>query len=365
MMNRLTTRLAFALALTQLVCGVAFADGSLAITVDPRIELLAAVQLLAGYDKTHRLLTQYDFPYKRDVAAHFAPFAGHEAVARFRKLASRGFTHDAPPTVMLYLTDPPALHGAAPLPQYLVRRAGGRENLVAFIAALRDFARESDFMAFFEAHEDEYADVIAWARETIGDDDYVAQLEDYNGMTQHGYHVILCQLYRGWYGPRVPRADGRFDLYAIVSLREGFLEAGTRERFETLILHEFSHSFVNAATARFAPLLMQYESLYTPIAAKMKQQAYKHWLTCVNEHLVRPATSRLAARRAGEPVGVSALAKERLRGFAYVEPLYAALAQYEKERSRYPTLVHFYPELIEVFITLAQGDDAPGARPRE
>ena len=75
--------------------------------------------------------------------------------------------------------------------------------------------------------------------------------------------------------------------------------------------------------------------------------------------MITKLTTRLAfALALAQLAGGVALAKERRYGFAYVEPLYAALARYEKQRDRYPTFVHFYPELVEVFRALAQGDDA-------
>lgn len=60
---------------------------SLRVTVDPRIELLAVVQLLSGY----RFLTRYDVSYKRDVIEYFSPHKNHPAVRLFAENERRRF----------------------------------------------------------------------------------------------------------------------------------------------------------------------------------------------------------------------------------------------------------------------------------
>jgi len=124
---------------------------------------------------------------------------------------------------------------------------------------------------------------------------------------------------------------------------------GTVEGFRHLAWHEFSHSFVNPTTDKFREQVAQYESLYEPISAKMKRQAYGNWVICVNEHIVRAVTTRLAYREIGKEAGKEALRNEKRKSFVYVEALCKRLEQYENQREKYPTFVDFYPELINVF----------------
>jgi hypothetical protein len=92
----------------------------------------------------------------------------------------------------------------------------------------------------------------------------------------------------------------------------------------------------------------------------MKKQAYGDWQTCVNEHIVRAVTTRLAYREIGREAGEQALQSEKRKGFFYVEALCRRLEQYENQRAKYHTFVDFYPELINVFKELSEkelGDD--------
>ena len=46
-------------------CSIQSTSSSLAITIDPRIELLAVVQSLSDYGEKYSLLTKLDFEYKK------------------------------------------------------------------------------------------------------------------------------------------------------------------------------------------------------------------------------------------------------------------------------------------------------------
>ena len=185
------------------------------VRVDPRMELLAAVQLLSGYgEKYPGLITRFDFAYKDDMAKHFAPYKNHQAVKLFAKM-SDGFSYDAPPAAMLFLTDPPGLKVRLPFSDYIKSRAGGEKQLTAFVQALRDFARESNFQAFYDAHRGTYQAI----EEAMGkevDSAWMATLEQYYGKRQASYTIIPSPIFeQGGYGPRVELQNGKFEVYDI------------------------------------------------------------------------------------------------------------------------------------------------------
>jgi len=330
------------------------------VAADPRIELLAAVQLLSDYGERTGLITRYDFPYKYDALAYFEPYKDHEAVRLFAEMSEQGFSYDAPPAAMLYLSDPPELENQLPFSGYLAGRAGGEERLSDFVAALRDFSRASKFTDFFRAHEGTYRELAKDVRSKMADADYIDTLESYYGMRQHSYNILLAPLFHhGGFGPRVERDDGKSNLYNIVGpigVENGLPIFGSTENFRHTAWHEFSHSFVNPTTESFNDQISRYEALFEPLRSEMEKQAYSDWQTCVNEHIVRAVTSRLTARELGDERGASSLQNEKRRGFFYVEALSERLEQYERERDAYPTLVDFYPELIAVFRTLSESD---------
>ena len=340
-------------------------ESPLTVTVDPRMELLAVVQFLSGYEESHHLISRFDFPYKRAVAEYFSPYRDHRAVALFRDMSAKGFSYDAPPAVMLYLSDPPELRVERPFTDYLSRRAGDEGRLEEFVGALRGFAQESRFMDFFADHADFYAHLVSKVEGPLRGLDVVGALEDYFGMrlTQN-YTVILAPLFQGNYGPRVRQADGTSAFYSICGSSgldaSGAATFGSPQDFRHLLWHEFGHSFVNPLVEEHREEVMKYARLHRPIAEAMKQQAYGDWETCVKEHIVRAVTTRLAFQTRSPLVGIGSVLSEKARGFAYIEPLCRRLGEYETQRDTYPTFADFFPRLIDVFRELAEKGPVEG-----
>lgn len=175
---------------------------------------------------------------------------------------------------------------------------------------------------------------------------------------KHTYNIILAPLFRGGYGPCIQRPDGTLEIYSIIGtirMEDNIPTFGTADKLKYLVLHEFSHSFVNPLTSKFKTQINKYESLYNPIAERMKKQAYGLWEACVNEHIIRAVTTRIAYSE-GEEKGEQELQSHKERGFVYIDALCDKLEEYEQKRDEYPTFADFYPELIKVFDELSQKD---------
>jgi hypothetical protein len=334
--------------------------GRLTIVTDPRLELLAVVQFLSGYGERYHLLTSLDLPYKKDVSRHFSRYRDHPAVKLFAEMSGTGFTFDAPPAAMLHLSPPPELVLLTPFSDYLEKRAGGGRRLEQFVSRLRDLARQAGFMPFYKSHEGFYQKLAAEAGAKQRGADVIGPLEAYFGKKQHSYTVIIVPLFVGGYGPRIERRDGTYDVYEILGPQEVAFDS--QEGFTRLAWHEFGHSFVNPLTEKFKTEIDKYSTLYKPLVSWMMPQAYGDWLTCVNEHVIRAVTIRMAYRDAAEGKGRDAaerllrdeILREKRRGFFYVEALCRRLERYEADRDKLPDLEHFYPELIAVFRGLSE-----------
>ncbi len=327
------------------------------VVVDARLELLAVVQLLSNYGERLGLITRYDFPYKRDVVEYFSPYKNHRAVQLFAEMSKSGFSFDAPPAAMLYLSDPPDLNAQLPFTDYLSRRAGGQKRLSQFVTCLRDFANQTKFMEFYKSHQGVYQQIVTNAWMKMESVDYIGTLESYYGMKHHSYNIILVPLFVGGYGHRVERADGACDIYDIcgpMNIEDNLPVFGTAESFRDLAWHEFGHSFIVPTMNKIHSDIAKYSSLYEPISDKMKKQAYANWEICVNEHLVRAVAARLAYHQIGKEAAEKTLIYERTRGFFYVEALCKQLEKYENERNKYRTFADFSPELIDVFKELSE-----------
>lgn len=353
------------LCLNSAAAGSAFAS-TLSVKVDPRIELLGVVDLLSGGSHNWGGGPKLDYSYKSDVLKYFTQYKDHRVVSLYTEMSNADFTYDAPPTVMLHLSKLPCLELETPLDDMTFLRAGGRERLMEFLDALRDFSTQTKFVEFFKAHEPAYDSAVARVQVMIKGNDEVSTLENYFGTKCESYNLILAFLYSPGhgYGPRLEGQGGKgadvFIVYCPMGTEGGLPAYGDPAILRYMILHEFGHSFVNPVSDLFRSQLDLDSTLLRPIKALMQQQAYGNWIACVNEHLLRAFTTRLTCRSQSADSCRQTIKAELRHGFVYLEPLCRGLERYEETRDSFPTFKDFYPQLVAVF----DGLKAEGAADR-
>lgn len=327
------------------------------VSIDPRMELLAAVQFISTYDQRYDLMTNQDFSYKNDMKNYFSSFANHKVVKTFEKLSGGGFSFDAPPTAMLYLSNPLSLKNELEFTDELVSRAEGG-SLKEFALDLQKFAVDTKFDEFYNKHKDFYKAVVEKNSEIIGNTNYIDNLEKYYGMKQKSYNIILSPMFHsGGFGPRIKNKDGSYDIYSIqgtTSVEKDMPVFGDKSSFRYLVWHEFSHSFVNPLTTKNIGEINNYKNLYTPLYEKMLKQAYGDWESCVNEHIVRAVVARLTYLHEGKESYDNVINYEKSNGFIYIEALTKKLEEFESNKDKYRSFEEFYPELINVFKELSE-----------
>lgn len=324
--------------------------------IDPRIELLAVVQAVGTYDEQYDLITNEDFDYKKEIMKNFSKFSNHEAVKVFNNMSRASFSYDAPPTAMLYMSNPLSLKVNQDFTDYLKSRAG-EEMLNKFALGIRNFAIDTKFHEFFNKQKKFYNSVIEENAKVMGTTNYIDQLEQYYGMKQNSYNIILSPMFHsGGFGPRVESKNGEYDLYSIQgpsSVKDNIPIFGNEDGFRYIALHEFSHSFINPLTEENIDEVNKYSQLYEPISEKMSKQAYNIWEACVNEHIVRAVVARLTFIHSGSENYETIVSYEKDRGFLYIDELTKKLEEYEKNRDKYKSFKDFYPELVKVFKELS------------
>ncbi len=327
---------------------------SINVSIDPRMELLSIVQFLSDYP----ILTRLNFSYKQEIMDNFSSLKYHNAVSLFKEMARTGFNFDAPPTAMLFLSDPPELKNVIPFTNYIIMRAGGKEKLNTFIESLRDFATKSDFMKFYSSHKDLYSKIVNNVKSKMNAQEYIELLESYYGISQSSYNIVTTPLFHcGGYGPNIERENGLLDIYSIIGpcdVKNSIPIFGSEEDFKYITWHEFSHSFVNPVTEKYKTELNKYSKLFSPVSEAMSNMAYGDWIICVNEHLVRAIVARFNELKVSTEEANSILRAEINLGFVYIEHIYNLLKLYESNRNKYPTFADFYPEIVSLFKNLSE-----------
>lgn len=332
----------------------ATAPAGFAISVDRRVELISIVFRLAGHPEYGKCRLQ---DYAKDIDTHFAKFKDHPAVALARKLrAERGISYDAPMSLAVHLTDLPELAERTPLdkaPEGLDSRWKA-DDAREFLKLLRDFAKESDSQAFFDAHAKLYQQA-AQRMEQATKPVRLEWFNSYYGQSTHPEFRLYLGLTNGpqCYGPHFLDKE----LYCILGVWEK--DADCVPAFSQAVLptviHEFNHSYVNPVIdAHAKELEAAGQKIFVQAGPSMRRMAYSNWKTMLYESVVRAGVVRYRVAFEGAAKGEEEIRQQEQSGFKWIRGLSDLMAEYEKDRKRYPTLDSFSPRLAEFFKSYAE-----------
>ncbi|MBI5864288.1 MAG: DUF4932 domain-containing protein [Planctomycetes bacterium] len=329
--------------------------GTLAVRVDPRVELLSIVFRLAGNPEYN--MENSKSPYAQAVEEHFGKFRDHAAVKMAQALRrSNGVSYDAVMSLAIHLEDafePAPRTPLDPLPDLLDRR-WTKEDAERFIAALRDFVRDADFKGFAASQRERYEKSAAKLAAVVRKRDFVGWFSDFFGDRPRGSFQVAVGMLNGGgnYGVNMRHHDGREEISPIIGIykwdAEGLPAIG--DEVTDTIVHEFCHTYTNACINKHLDKLdAAGDVLFARNAAAMKRQAYGNGATVLRESLVRACVIHYMRTVVSADAGRKQALSEMTRGFKWTPGLADLLGEFAKSRDKYKTLDDFMPRIIEYF----------------
>lgn len=328
--------------------------------VDENCELVSTVCRLAGFEEyANPVATRY----VAEVEAAFRPYEGH-AIIRFltERRASRDLSYDA---MMQYACFTEIVNDSIKVkdctsferlvdsdPRWTV------EDAERFTELLNAFYLTSGYHEFFSAHLADYHLAEEWVNT------YIVPKVDYDWFTDFfgvdklaNLRVIPSLLNKGNYGIPIdnPRTGDYFPHIIVGPIGTDSLGHPTYYKNGGIILHEFTHSFVNPALDSYKDTLSLLCRPYCDYSLEaLKRREYEaDPYTQMVETLVRMCNAVYSRDHAAS--------EERLRrliaggassGFPLSETVYDALVHdYLPNRAIYPTLDDYIPRLIEIIST--------------
>jgi hypothetical protein len=228
-----------------------------------------------------------------------------------------------------------------------------RDSIPQFISLLNQFYKASNFHYFFEqqkeirnAAEQNFAKILEYINfEWFG--------KFYGELPQGDFNLIISLANGGGnYGPSVYYQDGKEEIFAIMGTwnSDSLGNPIYNGRVLSTVIHEFNHSFCNPLINSYATeLLPQSNKFFKLNEFKLRQQAYGNATTLLCEILVRACVIKyMYFAEKNEHRVKYRLASEMGNGFMWITELYDALTDYENNRTQYPTLRSFMPEIVKV-----------------
>lgn len=313
------------------------------ILVDPRVELMNILIHLSDFELWSPSVSQY----MTDVEEYFRPFAEHKAVKATKEKLESGFVHSTNGFIIHYSMDE-QLALSYKMPKDIEKFSNNNDT---YVSQLNDFLIETNFLKFYDDHKSFYSDKVNAYADTI-DESPVKYLADYFGEAKGEYNVVLTFLQNGGnYGPRITDNDGNQVVYAMLAAKDYAFDYA---RNKGTFIHEFSHSYINPITERYLEEVNATSSLMDEIESYMRNQAYPTWQIAVNEHIVRAVTARIIKQTEGHRAYQQEIARNLDLGFVYIDELVELLIKFENDKTTYPIIESFYPEIMKLFKSLQQ-----------
>jgi hypothetical protein len=322
------------------------------VSIDPRIEFFQIFNFIGGNPGINTI----DTDYKEKIIDYFKDYSAHPSLQYYRNNHQNFFTSiDAPYPFLLSLNNDFSFAS-----QVISNEWPHHPEIDTLLSAFKEFAEDTDFASFFNSQQNYYDLLLENTTYIISDFDEKNRMLDYYGSSRsgHDFGLVLNVLGMGNFGIGL-KAKTSDEHYAVVSPGKSIsgIPIYSKKELESLIWHEFGHSFTNPLIDKYWKDLEDLEHLLSSISESMSQQAYRSWRTVLYEHLTRALTCRFSADKYGELY--TSLNQEKIelgRRFIYVKPIIEALKDYEKNRERYPTLDSFMPRIIERLKGLSEND---------
>lgn len=329
-----------------------FNQNGFTFSIDPRIELWNTMGMLLGYPN----INSSEFSYKKEVLQTFSKYNNHKTVQHFFSFVKKGWDLGYPFIFFLHFDKDLNFHTEGfneSNAKMFSDRMGGIDSLVQLAKEIKVFAKEIDFVDFFNSHKDFYTLVLNNMKYNARDFDEKKRIEDFYGEKKQSYNVILNVLEgAGNFGIVVPDKTGE-NLYAVLasySIVGDIPGFSVDFQFYNLIYHEFGHSFSNPLAIADSSVINKYANLYEPIKESMAGQAYPNWMTTVYEHLTRASSAMLAELKFGKEIADEKFMKQEIgHKFIYAKRLKEKLDYYEAHRDKYKAYKDFFSELMKAF----------------
>jgi len=321
---------------------------TITIEVDPRVELIGIVFRLAGnYEYNQGRIRSY----VRDIERQFGDYDDHPVVKLAMQLRSkRRMSCDGPMSLAVYIDRDFRPRKTFDQWPWGLDGRWKKQETAEFLEQLRQFATETKFNEFFDAHNTLYETGINSCRAVMTQYNLQMWLGEFFGVEETGELKLVLGFLNGPnnYGPRF--TNGKIhEKYAIIGMQLPDADGNPvfRPRKLEIVAHEFCHSFANPVVDKYMEQLQPAaEKLYAATTSAMKGMGYQNWRSLMYESAVR-ASVACYIRNSFEPEDLqNYLDIQAARGFVCIKELSNLLLTYETNRDKYSTFESFFSEFV-------------------
>ncbi|TDO23034.1 DUF4932 domain-containing protein [Pedobacter duraquae] len=323
-----------------------YGQDNLTVNVHPGIELFTIIQILGD---------QYPDPnpstYSKEVMDYFGKYKSHPAVVKVKSLGKvysdfpeLGYTMTGFPDIKIYQPEDLSWY-----------KRYGKDTVLEYLSLCKDFAKESNFWAFFQAHQEKYAKWGSGIREQVAKSGTMEQLQKFYGkkgtaqwnicidpLNSWGSHAIATKKMNPAFGNIIVYNTGYFNEKSTEKDEPVFAYQG----FDYLVWHEGSHIFLDPYFIKYKKEIDELAYLFNKDDDGMKRNTIGTWEYCLNENMVRAIVGDMYKNYRTERQYKRQVAKETANDFIYVEDLVPFIAANYGPGKKYTRFDDFFPTML-------------------
>ena len=324
----------------------ATAQENLTVNVHPGIELFTIVQILAD-----KLPDPTPSTYSKEVMEHFGKYKDHPAVAKvktlgkvFSDLTELGYTMSGFPDIKLY----------EPVELSWYKRYG-KENVLEYISLCRDFARDTRFWDFYQAHTQRYLQWGSGIRAEVAKSGTMEQLQQFYGTKGNAKWYICIDPLNSWGSHAITTKNLNPAFSNNVVYMTGYFNDKSTEKdepffeykgFDYLVWHEGSHVFLEPYFEKYKKEIDELSYLYNKDDEGMLRNGIGSWEYCLNENVVRAIVGDMNKKYRTDRQFKRQVARETASDFIYVEDLVPFIADNYGPGKKYTSFDKFFPTML-------------------
>ena len=312
------------------------------LAVDPKLELFLSVVYLAGGGEGF-IAGKNDSDYFTHFLSRFETHRGHPAVAAYRQAIAKGFK---PENMAMGL-----VASAGPLPDLIPREElppelGEAREWNLFVGHLANFARDSRFSEFFEAHRPVYIRHIESFMKELETWDYAGWARQYCGMAVDADYTLLVSPLLNGASPVNHTLRGKpWHIKTVWGYKKWangkpFLDY---DFLAAVVWHELGHALLDDLTQEDSQEAQSLKPCFRNIP-----ECRENWTECIRESAAEAFSRNLWrwAQRTGKisPDRAPVFFKKGLPHLSFFEK---GLDEYEKLEAPAESLKNFYPRFLK------------------
>lgn len=328
--------------------------------VDERTELVSIVCMLAEY-KEYNENNSENKAYINEVNEYFEKYKS-DSLVQYAKLLrqKQDIGYDAPMSFAINLEYKNGFQLISGLKNELPDERWTTESADNFLRLLNKFYVTTNFRQFFAQHQPFYTKMANNFDSCLTNLNLAWYEKFYGEQSKGSFTVILNGINGGNnYGTKNEYKNGMVNCSSIMgpwifdstlTIPKQYLDA-----VKETIIHEFNHSFCNPLVFKYLDQMESHsKKMFKCVKSVMEKQAYGLNRTMMCELLVRAGVIKYTMdNNPDDSIRYKiSIVRESLNGFYWIDAVYKALQQYDKQRDKHPTLDSYMPEMVKMINSL-------------